>query len=141
MSIFEPASPLWTSRVRSIVRIIVGLVFMTFGTMKLFGYPPPPSQMPPFSLMSQIGLAGILEVFGGALFTLGLLTRPVAFILSGEMAVAYFQGHFPMSFWPSTNMGTPAILYCFLFLYYAFAGAGVWSVDAMISRSRGRNVV
>lgn len=67
------------------------------------------------------------------------ILRPVAFILSGEMAVAYFQGHYPMSFWPSINMGTPAILYCFIFLYFVFAGAGPWSLDAKIARSKGGN--
>jgi putative oxidoreductase len=67
---------------------------------------------------------------------IGLFTRPVAFILCGEMAVAYFQGHYPQSFWPTTNMGAPAILYCFIYLYLVFAGAGAWSVDAMIARSR-----
>ncbi len=120
----------------SVLRIVSGAVFITFGTMKLFNVPPMPPGMPPLDLMSQIGIAGILEVFGGLAFTLGLFTRPVAFILSGEMAVAYFQGHFPQSFWPSVNMGTPAILYCFIFLYFVFSGAGVWSIDAMIARAR-----
>lgn len=134
MSIFEPAPPPWPSRMLSILRIVSGVVFITFGTMKLFGLPPLPAGMPPIPLVSQLGLAGTLEVIGGTLFVLGLLTRPVAFLLSGEMAVAYFQGHFPRSFFPSINMGTPAILYCFIFLYFVFAGAGVWSIDAMIAR-------
>jgi putative oxidoreductase len=124
----------------SVLRIVSGAVFITFGTMKLFNVPPMPPGMPPLDLMSQIGIAGILEVFGGLAFTLGLFTRPVAFILSGEMAVAYFQGHFPQSFWPSVNMGTPAILYCFIFLYFVFSGAGVWSIDAMIARARANRV-
>jgi putative oxidoreductase len=136
MSIFDPALPPWPSRMLSVLRIVAGLVFITFGTMKLFNIPPlPPGVTIP--LVSQAGLAGILEVFGGLAIVLGLFTRPVAFVLSGEMAVAYFQGHFPQSFWPSVNMGTPAILYCFLFLYFVFSGAGVWSIDAMIARSRG----
>ena len=139
MSIFEPSRSPWTGRMLSILRIVSGLVFITFGTMKLFNYPPMPQGMPPIPLMSQMGLAGVLEVFGGLLIVLGLLTRPVAFILSGEMAVAYFQGHYPQSFWPSVNMGTPAILYCFVFLYFVFAGAGPWSLDAMIARSKGGN--
>jgi len=121
----------------SVLRIIAGLVFITFGTMKLFNYPPLPQGMPPFELVSQMGLAGILETFGGLLILIGLFTRPVSFVLAGEMAVAYFQGHYPQSFWPTTNMGTPAILYCFIFLYFVFAGAGTWSVDAMIARSKG----
>jgi putative oxidoreductase len=136
MSIFEPAPPPWPSRMLSVLRIVVGVVFITFGTMKLFGYPPLPPGTPPFGLMSQAGIGGMLEVVGGLLIILGLFTRPVAFVLSGEMAVAYFQFHFPQSFFPTTNMGTPAILYCFLFLYFVFAGAGEWSVDAMIARRR-----
>jgi putative oxidoreductase len=136
MSIFEPAPPPWPSRMLSVLRIVVGVVFITFGTMKLFGYPPLPPGTPPFGLMSQAGIGGMLEVVGGLLIILGLFTRPVAFVLSGEMAVAYFQFHFPQSFFPTTNLGTPAILYCFLFLYFVFAGAGEWSVDAMIARRR-----
>jgi putative oxidoreductase len=104
--------------------------------MKLFGFPPPPPGMPPFALTSLLGISAILDTFGGLLILLGLLTRPVAFVLAGEMAVAYFSGHFPQSFWPTTNMGIPAILYCFIYLYFVFAGAGPWSVDAMIARSK-----
>lgn len=136
MSIFEASRSPWTGRMLSILRIVAGSVFITFGTMKLFGFPPLPAGMPPIELMSQVGLAGTLEVVGGLLIILGLFTRPVSFVLAGEMAVAYFQGHYAQSFWPSTNMGTPAILYCFVFLYFVFAGAGSWSVDAMIARSR-----
>lgn len=139
MSIFDPAPAPWPSRMLSVLRIVSGVVFITFGTMKLFNIPPMPPGQPPLDLMSQVGIAGILETFGGLAFLLGLFTRPVAFILSGEMAVAYFQGHFPQSFWPSVNMGTPAILYSFIFLYFVFSGAGVWSLDAMIARSRGAN--
>jgi putative oxidoreductase len=136
MSIFEPARSPWPQRMLSVLRIVAALVFITFGTMKLFNYPPLPTGMPPIPLVSQMGLAGTLELFGGSLLLIGLLARPVAFILSGEMAVAYFQGHYPQSFWPTTNMGTPAILYCFIFLYFVFSGAGAWSVDAMIARSK-----
>jgi putative oxidoreductase len=136
MSIFEPSRSPWTGRMLSILRIVAGSVFITFGTMKLFNFPPLPAGMPPIPLMSQMGLAGTLESFGGLLIILGLFTRPVSFVLAGEMAVAYFQGHYPRSFWPTTNMGTPAILYCFIFLYFVFAGAGPWSVDAMVARSR-----
>jgi putative oxidoreductase len=136
MSIFEPAPPPWPSRMLSVLRIVTGVVFITFGTMKLFGYPPLPPGTPPFGLMTQTGIGGMLEVVGGLLIILGLLTRPVAFVLSGEMAVAYFQFHFPQSFFPTTNMGTPAILYCFLFLYFVFAGAGEWSIDAVIARRK-----
>lgn len=137
MSIFEPSRSPWRGRMLSILRIVAGAVFVSFGTMKLFNYPPLPAGMPPIQLMSQMGLAGTLEVVGGLLILIGLFVRPVSFVLAGEMAVAYFQGHFPHSFFPSVNMGTPAILYCFIYLYFVFAGAGPWSVDAMIARSRG----
>src|SRR6476646_6524957 len=115
MSMFEPGSPRWTSRMLSVFRIVVGLLFMLHGTQKMFGFPP--SNMPPmsFNLMSQMGVAGVLEVFGGALIVLGFLTRPVAFLLAGEMAVAYFQAHLPRSIYPISNGGEPAVLYCFSF--------------------------
>ena len=138
MSIFDPAPSPWPSRMLSVLRIVSGAVFMTHGTMKLFNFPPMPPGMPPLELMSLIGLAGILEVFGGALIVLGLFTRPVAFVLSGEMAVAYFMSHFPQSFFPTVNQGEPAVLFCFIFLYFVFSGAGVWSVDAAIARNRQR---
>jgi putative oxidoreductase len=83
-----------------------------------------------------LGLAGVLEAGGGVAILLGLCTRPIAFILSGEMAVAYFKGHAGHGFWPAVNMGTPAVLYCFLFLYLSVAGAGDWSLDAFLARRR-----
>jgi putative oxidoreductase len=111
-------------------------MFIQAGTMKLFAFP---IGMPPdnstATLISQVGLAGILETFGGLMMLLGLFTRPVAFILSGEMAVAYFQAHFPMSFWTVVNNGYAAVLYCFLWLYLSAAGPGPWSLDAL--RKRG----
>ena len=140
MSIFEPAPAPWPGRMLSIFRIIAGLVFITFGTMKVFNYPPLPPGQPPIPLMSQAGIGGMMEIVGGALIVLGLFTRPVAFILSGEMAVAYWQFHAPQSMWPSQNMGTPAIMYCFFFLYLVFAGPGPWSLDARIARRRGEAV-
>lgn len=141
MSIFEPSPSPWTGRMLSILRIVAGAMFFTHGTQKLFGIPPLPQGMGPIELMSQFGIGGILEVVGGLLIILGLLTRPTAFVLAGEMAVAYFQIHFPNSFWATTNGGEPAVLYCFIFLYFVFAGAGPWSVDAMIARSRsGRRI-
>jgi putative oxidoreductase len=138
MSIFEPGSPPWTSRMRSVFRIVIGLLFMLHGTQKMFGFPP--SNMPamPFNLMSQFGIAGVLETFGGALIVLGFLTRPVAFVLAGEMAVAYFQAHFPRGFYPTSNGGEAAVLYCFSFLYLMFAGAGAWSIDARMGRRHDR---
>ena len=120
----------------SVLRIVAGLVFTTAGTTILFGYPPSFVPMPPLHLLSQMGVAGILETFGGAAIVLGVLTRPVAFLLSGMMAVAYFQEHFPHSFFPTVNGGMPAILFCFIFLYLVFSGAGAWSIDAMIARSK-----
>src|SRR5438552_18572651 len=120
----------------AVFRIAAGLVFMTAGTMIVFGQPKGPVPMPPFSLTSQTGIGGILELLGGLAIVLGLFTRPVAFVLAGEMAVAYFQFHAPASLFPTVNMGIPAVLYCFLFLYLTFAGAPVWSIDALIVRSR-----
>jgi putative oxidoreductase len=138
MSIFEPARSPWTSRMLSILRIVSGLIFMTAGTTKVFGFPPGPQGMPPFDPTTQLGIGGLLEVVGGTLFVLGLFTRPVAFILAGEMAVAYFQFHFPQSFFPTVNNGVPAVLHCFIFLYFVFAGGGEWSLDAAIARSRSQ---
>lgn len=115
----------------SILRIVAATMFITFGTMKLFAFP---VGMPPdgstAKLMTQTGIGGILELVGGILLLLGLFTRPVAFILAGEMAVAYFQFHYPMSPWPIINNGVAAVLYCFIFLYFSAAGAGPWSMDA-----------
>ena len=138
MSIFEPAPPPWPSRMLALLRIIAGLVFMTAGTMIVFGYPPSPVPMPPFSFTSQIGIGGILEVLGGLAIVLGFFTRPVAFVLAGEMAVAYFQFHLPQSFFPTVNNGVAAVVYCFLFLYLMVAGAGEWSIDAILTRTKQR---
>jgi putative oxidoreductase len=125
----------WVSagpQMQSVLRIVAALIFMTPGTSILFAFP---VGMPPDNstahVFTQMWIGGVLEVFGGGLLVLGLFTRPVAFVLSGEMAVAYFQFHFPKSFWPSVNMGIPAVLYCFLWLYFSAAGAGPWSLDAM----------
>jgi len=125
----------WAPRFQSVLRIVAAFMFMLAGTMKLFAFP---AGMPPkggtVELMSQIGIGGILEVFGGALLLLGLFTRPVAFLLAGEMAVAYFQFHFPQGFWPIMNGGVAAVLYCFVWLYFSAAGAGPWSLDAKRSK-------
>jgi len=131
--IFEP-SPL-SRRMLGVLRIVASLVLISFGTMKLIGFPPSPQPMHAFNLTSEQGIAGMLETFGGCAILLGFLTRPVAFILAGEMAVAYFQGHFPKSFWPVVNLGTPAILYCFYYLYLSAAGPGIWSVDSARRRA------
>src|ERR687897_2606873 len=100
----------WAPRVLSILRIVAALIFMEHGTQKLFGFPP--SERPSPELFSLIGLAGLLELVGGALLVLGLFTRPVAFILSGEMAVAYWMAHAPRSFFPIVNQGESAVLFC-----------------------------
>jgi len=125
----------WAPRLLSVLRIVAAFMFIQNGTMKLFAWPmgmPPDNSTAVFG--TQIWLGGILETFGGALMLLGLFTRPVAFILSGEMAVAYFQFHQPNGLWPIQNQGTAAVLFCFLWLYYSAAGAGVWSLDAMRRR-------
>lgn len=137
MSIHEPANPLWTSRMLSIFRIVAGFVFFLTGSMKVLGYPEiPVPGTPPIEPWTQMWIGGWLEVVGGTAIVLGLYTRPVAFILAGEMAVAYFQFHQPQALWPTNNGGVGAVLYCFFFLYLAFAGAGVWSVDARIAQAR-----
>jgi putative oxidoreductase len=138
MRLLEPASSRWTDTLLSVLRIVAALLFMQHGAQKLFNFPPSGSPVPsaPFSLMSQMGLAGVLEFFGGMLLLFGLFTRPVAFILSGEMAWAYFQAHAPRGFFPIMNRGELPALYSFLFLYFAFAGGGRWSLDALLRRRR-----
>ena len=140
MNLLEPARERWTSLFLSILRIVAALVLMQHGSQKLFHFPPSgaPGPVAPLVLMSQNGLAGVLEFFGGLMLLMGLFTRPVAFILSGEMAVAYFQVHAPRAFLPIVNRGELAVILCFVFLYLAFAGAGSWSVDSVMRRSRSR---
>ncbi|HEX6980198.1 MAG TPA: DoxX family protein [Alphaproteobacteria bacterium] len=118
----------WAPQMLSILRIMAALLFLEHGTQKLFGFPLHPD---PPALISLFGLQGMIELVGGALLALGLFTRPVAFILSGNMAVAYFMAHAPQSFFPVLNEGDAAILYCFVFLYFVFAGGGAWSIDEM----------
>lgn len=122
-------------RVLSVLRMVAAFLFMSHGTQKLFGFPASEPR-DPAALFSLMGIAGVLEVFGGLLLLLGLLTRPVAFVLAGEMAVAYFRSHAPQGFWPLLNRGELAALYCFLFLYFAAVGGGLWSLDALWSRRR-----
>jgi putative oxidoreductase len=121
----------------SVLRVVSAFLFMAHGTQKLLAWPvnQPRNTV---ELMSLSGAAGILEVFGGAMLLFGLFTRPVAFILSGEMAVAYFLRHAPRDFWPILNGGEVAALYCFLFLYFAAAGGGAWSLDALMRGRRRR---
>jgi putative oxidoreductase len=121
----------WAPRVLSILRIVAALLFFEHGTTKLLGFPP--SDHSP-EVLSLSWIAGALELVGGALLIVGLFTRPVAFILSGEMAFAYWMAHAPRSPFPLVNGGDAAILYCFVFLYLAFAGGGPWSLDALRRR-------
>ena len=125
----------WTPRMLSVLRIMIALLFFEHGLQKLLGFPPPsrpfPDPMPTMLLAS-----GIFEFVGGALLALGLFTRCVAFVLCGMMAVAYFLVHAPQGFFPINNMGEPAIVYCFVFMYFYFAGGGAWSVDALIARKK-----
>ncbi|WP_223293792.1 DoxX family protein [Sideroxydans lithotrophicus] len=114
------------------MRIIVGFLYVQHGTAKLFGIPHIP-MFDGLQLLSLLGLAGVLELVGGTLILIGLLTRPAAFILSGEMAVAYFMAHAPQGFLPILNQGELAVLYCFLFLYLSVSGAGAYSVDEMLA--------
>ena len=128
----------WPSRapyLLSILRIVAAFLFMQFGTAKLVAFPAaimPGGGTAPIG--SLAGIAGLLETVGGALLLVGLFTRPVAFIVAGEMAVAYFIGHAPQGFWPVLNQGHPAILFCFVWLYLSAAGAGPWSLDARRGR-------
>lgn len=121
----------------ALLRLVSGLMLMQHGVQKLFGWLVPPDRpAQALELFSQRGLAGVLEVFGGALLAIGLFTRPVAFVLSGLMAFAYFLGHAPDGLWPILNRGELAALYCFVFFYFSARGGGAYSVDALLHRRR-----
>ena len=125
----------WAPYLLSVLRIIAAFVFMQFGSAKLVAIPAaimPGGGTAP--LASLPGIAGSLELVGGAFLLLGLFTRPVAFLVSGEMAFAYFMGHAPQGFWPVLNQGSPAILFCYIWLYISSAGPGPWSLDALRRR-------
>ena len=117
----------WSPYMLAVLRIVTALIFMEHGTQKLLGFPAGSNPQP--ALFSLYGFAGMLELVGGLLILLGLLTRPVAFILAGEMAFAYFMGHAARGFFPVNNGGDASILYCFVFLYFVFSGPGAWSID------------
>jgi putative oxidoreductase len=121
----------WAPQLLSLLRIVAAFLFLQFGTAKVLAFPAaimPGGGTAP--LASLPGVAGLLETTGGLLLLLGLFTRPVAFVLAGEMAVAYFIGHAPQGFWPVLNQGHPAVLFCFVWLYLSAAGPGPWSLDA-----------
>jgi putative oxidoreductase len=120
----------WSPQALSLLRIVAGLVILQYGTAKILGFPAVP-MFAGVKLASLYGVAGMIELVGGALLLLGLFTRPVALILSGEMAAAYFMSHLPKGFIPLLNGGNEAVIYCFVFFYLFFAGPGPWSVDAV----------
>lgn len=122
----------YSPQLYAILRIVAGLLFMMHGTQKLFGWPGGGDTV---ELASLMGLAGIIEFVGGLMIAFGLLTSWAAFIASGEMAVAYFMAHAPQDIWPIINKGELAVLYCFLFLYMAARGSGIWSIDAATGRA------
>jgi putative oxidoreductase len=117
----------WTPRVLSILRIMAALLFMAHGIQKFLGFPAPF----PLPLTPLLDAQGVIEIVGGCILLVGLFTRPVAFILSGNMAVAYFMSHATRSLFPVANGGDAAVLYCFIFFFLVFAGGGSWSIDAM----------
>ena len=126
MAISNTLNP-WAPRVLSVVRIVAGLIFLAHGSQKLLGFPASDMNPPMFSIF---WFAGAIELIAGTLITIGLFTRPAAFVASGTMAFAYFIAHAPQNFFPALNGGDAAILFCFFFLYLVFAGPGSWSVDA-----------
>src|SRR5450830_408518 len=120
----------WSPRAQGLLRIIVGFLYLQHGASKLFGVPHV-AMFDGLQLFSLMGAAGVLELVGGSLLLLGLFTRPVAFLLSGQMAVGYFMMHAPSAFLPILNGGEMAVMYCFTFLYFAAAGAGAYSLDGL----------
>lgn len=128
-----PNLAVWAPRALSLLRIMAALLFMQHGLMKLFAFPGPQPGVPS-PLPTILVVAAWMEVVGGGLLALGLFTRPVALLLSGEMAVGYFMAHFPKGFFPALNGGDAAVLFCFVFLYLAFAGGGEWSLDAQVRK-------
>ena len=135
MKLSETFVSAWAPRTLALLRIATGFMFMSHGLQKILGLPVPPRAET--VLWSLSGVAGLMELVGGALIIIGLFTRPVAFLLSGEMAFAYFIAHAPQSFWPLLNRGELAALYSFVFLYFAIAGSGAWSIDNLLRRSAG----
>ena len=132
-----PIPSRWAPYLLSVLRIVVAFLYIAHGTQKLLGFPSLEPR-PPVPLGSLLGAAAVIETVGGLLLLLGLFTRPVAFIVAGEMAAAYFISHAPRGFWPLLNRGEPAALFCFVWLYIAAAGPGPWSLDALRGRAGRR---
>jgi putative oxidoreductase len=130
MSLSPALYATWSPRLLGLLRIILGFLFLQHGTAKLFGVPHV-AMFDGLQLVSLMGAAGVIELVGGTLLLVGLFTRPVAFILSGQMAAAYFIAHAPAGFLPILNGGEMAVMYCFTFLYFAAAGAGAYSLDGL----------
>ena len=128
----------WSLRALSVLRIVAGFLMVWHGSQKLFGYP---VALPLGAEGALVTTAGLIELFGGLLILVGLFTRPVAFLISGLMAAAYFMAHAPSGFLPLVNQGELAAIYSFLYLYFTFAGGGAWSLDTLLSRSTGRKVL
>jgi putative oxidoreductase len=145
MANLDSLQPKWAPRLLSLLRIVAAFLLMQHGAQKVLGVllptpaPGAPSAQGTFLLLSLRGIAGILELGGGLFLLLGLFTRPVALILSGLLAVAYFLSHAPQNFWPILNRGELAVLYSFVFLYLAAAGGGTWSIDRLLERRNGRS--
>lgn len=131
----------WSPELLSVLRIIVAFLYFQHGAAKWFAFP---AAVMPGSGVAAVGslpwFAGVIETIGGVFILLGLFTRPVAFILAGEMAFAYFIGHAGRGFWPTLNQGEPAVFYCFTYLYFSAAGAGPWSLDALLARRRSTTI-
>jgi putative oxidoreductase len=134
-----PIPARWAPYLHSALRIVVAFLYIAHGTQKLFGVPSAEPRAG-VALLSLLGLASVIEIVGGTLMLLGLFTRPVAFVLAGEMAAAYFMVHAPQSGWPLVNRGEPAVFFCFTWLYFAAAGAGPWSLDALRGRPEERPI-
>lgn len=134
-----PNTAKWTPYVLAILRIVTALLFLEHATMKFFQFP---AAIPgvPYPLPAIMLVAGAIEIVTGLLITAGYYTRVAAFIASGEMAAAYWMAHGSQSFWPALNMGEPAILFCFVFLYVAFAGAGAWALDNALSATTSQRL-
>ena len=135
MTSSESSSSPWPSRAQSVLRIVTGMLFFEHGLQKIFDLPHAATPVP-YHPMSLLGVAGVIETIGGFLILIGLFTRPAALLASGEMAVAYFKVHIHRSFFPINNRGDNVVLFCFVMLFLAFAGGGVWAIDYWLARCR-----